>query len=118
MKKRDFILMIGIIAAAVIVWLTAVVFLDGSGGSLRITVDGHVYGMYSLDQDIEIAIGDSNICQIQNGSVSMITADCPDKVCVHSLDISKQGQTIICMPNRVVLEIVDGDMSEVDTISE
>lgn len=72
---------------------------------LHIYVDGAWYGSYSLDTDQEIAIGETNICEIANGSVRMIQADCPDQVCVHTAAISKDGMTIVCLPNRVVLEI-------------
>ena len=115
MKKRDFILISGIILIAFVIWLASSFFYSGESNYLRITVDNEVYGEYELTEDQEIAINDTNICAILHGNASMIFGDCPDKVCVHSLAISKSGQTIICMPNKVVLEIVGSDASQIDT---
>ncbi len=118
MKKRDFILIIMIIFLAAVVWIMTSVLNRGTGGSLLISVDSQKYGVYDLNEDQVISIGDTNACQIQDGEVSMIFGDCPDKVCVHSAGISKNGQTIICMPNKIVLEIVGSKDSQIDTMVE
>lgn len=107
MKKKDMILAAAVLVLAGIVW-AVLRFAPGQTGSvLRITVDGRVYGEYFLDEDRTIEIGDTNTCVIEDGSVSMTKADCPDLICVHTKSIDAGGGTIVCMPNRVVLEIVD-----------
>lgn len=107
MKKKDILLAGVILALAGIVW-AVLRFAPGQAGSkLRITVDGRVYGEYSLEEDRTIRIGDTNTCVIADGAVSMTEADCPDRICVHTKSIDARGGTIVCMPNRVVLEIVD-----------
>ena len=42
----------------------------------------------------------------------MTEADCPDHLCMKQKKISKKGGTIVCLPNRVVLEIIDGKPSD------
>ena len=74
-------------------------------GMLKITVDGEQYGTYSLSKDRTIEINDTNVCEIKDGKVTMTEADCPDKLCVHQKAISTKGGTIVCLPNKVVLEI-------------
>lgn len=116
MKKKDVILAAVILALAGIVW-AVLQFAPGQNGSvLRITVDGQVYGEYSLEEDRTVRIGGTNTCVIADGVVSMTEADCPDLICVHTKSIDARGGTIVCMPNRVVLEIVDpgrdGDMPD------
>ena len=66
-----------------------------------------------------IGIGGTNTCVIANGIVSMTEADCPDLICVHTKSIDARGGTIVCMPNRVVLEIVDprGDGDTPDAVA-
>lgn len=118
MKKRDFILIIMIIFLAAVVWILTSVFNHGTGRQLLISVDNQEYGVYDLDENQVISIGDTNECQIENGEVLMIFGDCPDKVCVHSAGISKSGQTIICMPNKIVLEIVGSEDNQIDTMVE
>ena len=104
MKKRDF-LVIGIVLFLALS-LGAVAFLDMKPAqSLCIFVDGALYGEYSLLENQEIKIGDTNVCEIAEGKVRMIEANCPDQICVHSAEISRDGMTIVCLPNRVVLEI-------------
>ncbi len=48
--------------------------------------------------------GDS-VFEIRDGSVRMVESACPDKLCVRSGWISRPGESIVCLPNRVVLEI-------------
>ena len=72
---------------------------------LRITVSGEEYGSYSLEEDQVIKVGDTNVCEIKDKKVSMISADCPDQLCIHQRTIQLQGETIVCLPNKVVLEI-------------
>ncbi len=39
----------------------------------------------------------------------MKEADCPDKVCVGMRRISKSGETIVCLPHKLVIAIVNAD---------
>ena len=73
---------------------------------------GEEYGTYSLSEDQTIEINDTNVCEIQNGEVNMKEADCPDQLCIHQGPIHIQGETIVCLPNRVVLEITGIDTEE------
>jgi hypothetical protein len=47
--------------------------------------------------------------EISGGRVRMIDSACPDKLCVRSGWISRQGESIVCLPNRVVIEITGGE---------
>ena len=62
-----------------------------------------------LQEEQTIEINDSNLCRIQDGEVNMTEADCPDKLCMHQGPISISGETIVCLPNKVVIEIVGKD---------
>ena len=74
---------------------------------LVIVKDGETFGTYPLTGDRIIEIGDTNICEIRDGEVKMIHAECPDQICVHSAPISKYGGTIVCLPNKIILSIED-----------
>ena len=56
---------------------------------------GEVYGTYSLKENQKISIQDTNVCQIQDGYVTMTEADCPDQICVHTARISEDGGSIV-----------------------
>lgn len=118
MKKKDIVLIFIILVFALAIWLVYGVFFCIPGGRLLIWVDNQEYAAYDLSEDQTVTIGDTNVCRIEDGVVTMIQADCPDQICVHSRGISQNGQTIICLPNKVVLEIAEADESPVDTIAE
>lgn len=78
-----------------------------------ITSDGTELARLPLDTDCVYQIGDTNTIEISGGQVKMIDADCPDKICIHTGKISQSGQTIVCLPNKVVISI-SGENSSVD----
>lgn len=124
MKKKDLFL-IGILLAVGIVGFVVLKGIQKSAVSnqqvLKISVDGEVYGEYSLKDKQEIKIGDTNVCRIEeDGTVSMTEADCPDHLCIKQGKIKQFGESIVCLPNKVVLEIVTGDekSEQIDSIAK
>ena len=85
------------------------------GSTVVISVDGKDVKSFSLYEDTRFVIdgyhGGSNVLVIENGEAYLESASCPDKLCVNMGKISKVGQSIICLPNKVVIEI-RGDSSE------
>lgn len=81
-----------------------------SGSQLEIRIDGVVTERRSLSEDckkqIQTPDGGSNWFEIKNGTVYMREADCHDKICVGMHGISKSGETIVCLPHKLVLAIV------------
>ncbi len=75
------------------------------GGTVVVTVDGELYGEYSLYLDAVYEIEDGNRLVIEGGEAYISHADCPDKTCVNMGKISRVGEKIICLPNRVAVEI-------------
>lgn len=63
--------------------------------------------------DIKTEFGYNKI-EIGDGKVRVIEADCPDKLDVKRGWISNQGEIIVCLPNRMVVEI----KSEKNTVNE
>ena len=47
--------------------------------------------------------------------VRMASSPCPDKVCVKMGLIGRPGETIVCVPNRVVIRIAGMDELELDS---
>lgn len=118
MIKRDLYLVAAILILVGILWAVTSLSKKEEGSTLRISVDNEIYGTYSLSDNQEIKIGNTNVCKIENREAVMISGECPDQVCVHSNPISKKGETIVCMPNRVVLEITEGADADVDIIAQ
>lgn len=111
--RADFVLIaaLGILSVILLV-IPIVTAAKPDSPALLIRVDGKEYGTYSLDNDQTIQIGDTNVCEIQEGKVKMIKADCPDKICLHQNAIDEDGGTIVCLPNKIVLSIVNANVPE------
>ncbi len=93
-----------------------------SGSYVTITVDGKQYGRYRLDEDKEIKIKNAsgkvtNILLIKDNCANMTEANCPDKLCVNQKAISKEKETIVCLPNKVVVTVESDDESDFDAIA-
>lgn len=75
---------------------------DDSVGVSETIVDNT--GAYDSSSDNS---GDNrNIIVIEKGKVSVIDANCPDKICVEHKEIDSVGETIICLPHKLIVEIV------------
>lgn len=108
-KKADVVLSAAVAFAAVALLIFNILSYKG-GKTAVITVDGELFGRYSLqsDQTVEIKSGlGSNTVSIKNGAVTVEAADCPDGYCVSHVSIGKSGETIVCLPHRLVIEIED-----------
>lgn len=105
--KADFVI-IGIMLFMGIVLLFCL-YLSKNGDKVRVYVDGKEYREYSLASDGEYTIcgenNGTNILVIKDGEAYISEASCPDKLCMNMGKIKKGGQSIICLPNKVVIEI-------------
>lgn len=110
-RYRNDILLISIVLAAAIFGVILLSLLRGEGKSVTVSVDGEFFGQYSLfeDREIEIASGENgdkrNLLVISDGVAYVREADCPNHDCVRARGISAEGETIICVPNKVVISI-------------
>lgn len=81
-----------------------------NGALVEVRVDGKLVASYPLGKDAEYDIagvnGGVNHLVIRNGEVWVESASCPDGLCVNMGHIHYEGASIICLPNRVVIEIV------------
>lgn len=121
LRKQDIFLFVGILIIAGLLGLLCHGGKTKQGAVLRVTLAGELYGEYPLDMDTEISVGknfDHNLFSIADGKVQMLEANCPDRYCVKQGSIQMSNETIICLPHRLVLEIVQkqGDDEALDAI--
>lgn len=113
--RYDIILIIGLLVITMVIAM-AVRFTQKTGKTVVVSVDGVVKYTFPLDEDLEFKIegyeGGTNYLVIKDGEAYLTEASCPDLLCVHMGKISSQGQSIICLPNRVVVEIRDDNESD------
>lgn len=67
-------------------------------------------------EDYKLVNLGTNKVRIEPDGVYMENANCPDKLCVHQGKINKAGESIICLPNKIIVEIV-GKKPDVDAVS-
>ena len=104
LKKKEILFILGILAAAALLWAGTHLMDKGDLSTVRITVAGKEYGTYSLAKNQTIKINDTNVCEIKDGQARMISAECPDHLCIKQKAINEKGGTIVCLPNKVVIE--------------
>lgn len=118
--KNDLLLVLCLLAAAGILW--AVISISRSPGTYAlVTVDGAETARYPLSENCEVWIegvrGGKNLLVIHDGSATVTEASCPDKICVHQGPISRSGETITCLPNRVMVTVIGNKREGVDTVA-
>lgn len=122
-KKNDLLLIGGGLVLALVAYLLMTFF---QGQATRnpeavVTIDGEVYGRFSLATDIvekiELPDGSYNLLEIKDGKADITEASCPDGICVNHRAVNKQSQSIVCLPNKVVVEIENGEEAELDAVT-
>ena len=115
MRSTRFWVLIVAAVLAVSLLAAAVVRLASPGGSVaEITVDGQVVERIDLDRVTEgytFMVEDewgSNTIQVEPGRIRVLEADCPDQVCVDQGWIADGTVPIVCLPHKLVIEIVGG----------
>ncbi len=104
-KYKNDLILVGVIIILGLAVLFSVRLTRKNGNTVKIIVDGQLNSEYSLFDNTQIDINGKNILVIEDGFAFVKAADCPDKICVSHKKISKKGETIVCLPNKVVIEI-------------
>ena len=108
LRKADLLLLAAALVFGAV--LAAVLLLRSPGGTVQVRVAGAITAGYPLDRDASYTItgvnGGTNLLVIEDGAARIEEASCPDGVCVHTGRIRRNGQSIVCLPNQVVVEIV------------
>lgn len=108
----DLILVLVIIAIATV----ALVYLrcfKPEGEYVKVIIDGKEAGVYSLLSDEEVLIETEggaffNKLIIKDGYAYVAEANCADEICVEHRPISKSGETIVCLPHKLVI-VIEGE---------
>lgn len=113
MRKGDIALII-IAVIFLVLWLIP----KPQGSTVIVSLNGEVYKEVSLNENsvipIETEFG-KNTVFIENGEVFVADANCPDGLCEKDR-ISKSGESIVCLPNRLSVTVGGKNKEEVDVI--
>lgn len=121
--RNDIIFIAGLVLVSAIGLLYLFVFRQG-GNTVKVTVDGETYGIHSLSEDVseDIITGKDNEhlnrFVIRDGKAYMEYASCPDGICVSHRPVFRDGESIVCLPNRVVITVItDGNTDSPDIVA-
>ncbi|GAB6118775.1 MAG: Uncharacterized protein XD65_0961 [Caldanaerobacter subterraneus] len=125
MKKGDILIMLFVVVLAIglLVFYKISTTQHYHHKYAVIMVDGKIYKEISLEdvnyrEEIPIVTKyGTNVLLVKDGRVQVIDAECPDKICMKEGFIDKPGQSIVCLPFRMVVEIRGVKNAEVDQVS-
>ncbi len=103
MKKGDIVIIVSV-AAAFIASVVLLIGLSGQGSTVTVKQNNEIVYSEKLSYDVTVTL-DTNTVVIKDGIVYMSNATCKNQVCVNSGKISKKGESIVCLPNKVIVEI-------------
>lgn len=110
-KIADIILIVSLVVLSLV--LILVFWLGGKTGEyVVVTVNGEEVGTYSLAIDGEYQLnGGTNTLVIKSGKAYIGHANCPDKLCINQGKVSRTGERIVCLPNKITVTVI-GDAED------
>ena len=99
-------------AMALFLWLTR-----QAGGTVSVQVDGKVVMELPLGEDRSLVLGEgehTNTLVIRDGTAQVVEASCPDKICVGQGAIQYTGESIVCLPHKLVITVQGGLSPDID----
>ena len=116
LRLRDVFIIVSMIAAVFVFYA----LLPESGGETAVVShDGIVVAEIPLGSSGEYVFPQvpDMVFTAGDGAVSVKESNCGDKTCMRTGKISKRGEAIICVPNKIVVEIKGSSKeSDVDAV--
>ena len=103
MKKADIKLIICLLAVGVIS-LAVVLLCSKNGKTVVITQNNKEIYRASINEDKVIDL-ETNVIEIKNGKVDVISAVCKNQICTKHKPIFKKGEQIACIPNKILITV-------------
>ena len=124
MKKKDIIIIVLVLLAAMALWLISQLALGTEASSVVVLLDGEevlrkplvINNTYEIRQDD----GSLNVICVENGAVFMQEANCRDGLCIRQGKMKNGAKTIVCLPHKIVVQLTGdapvSDDSDLDII--
>lgn len=114
-------ILVGFIITLGVLSLVALNHLRQPGDQVIIEVNGQIVQQLDLKASQEItatgSIGKTTI-KIDQGEAQVIHSDCPEKICIKTGKITRTGEIIVCVPNKVVVKIAGKANNQFDVITQ
>ncbi len=92
-----------------------------AGGYVSVRVDGEPVMELPLGEDTRIVLGEgehTNTLVIENGAAQVVEASCPDQICVNQGAVRYAGESIVCLPHKLVVTVEGGRANDVDATAK
>ncbi len=123
-RRRNDIILVCVLLAAAFLGGVYLFVARPMGDTVKVTVAGEIFGEYPLWEDItkDIYSGEDgsghNRLVIKDGKAFVETATCPDGICSSHRPICRDGESIICLPHKVVISVSSANGGEVPNTEE
>jgi hypothetical protein len=107
--------------ALLVITLISIQTYARGGGTPEIMIEAEQQWIYPLDAEATVRVPGplgETVVEIKDGAVRVISSPCPEKICIKTGRISKPGQWIACLPNRVFISIRGKRSEQPDAISQ
>jgi len=119
LTRNDKILILGLVTVASF-FFVRLFFISSEGSQALIKVGNSPAQRISLRMDriinLEGEKGKVTI-EVKDGRVSVVESSCLQKICVNTGWVNKPGQSIICLPNKVLVTIEGKETLGIDGVS-
>lgn len=85
-------------------------YFNTPGLKVRVLRDNIVIDELSLSEDTKREYdnnGEVNTLVIKDNAADVISANCENQICVDSKTISNVGESIVCLPHKLIFEVVE-----------
>ncbi len=115
LRRNDILFIAALLTVVAIIGVCLYLFRS-EGDAVSVSIGGEVVATYPLDvdrvEDIHTDGGGHNRLIIKDGKAYVETASCPDGICAAHKPIHRQGESIVCLPNRVVITVVTTESTD------
>lgn len=122
-KKSDIVIILSVLAAAFLFLLWTSLGKENSDAVAEIYVDGELYQSidlsqveepYLLELDAQLHV----VLEVSPDGIRFVESECPDKICIHTGELTSPPDYAACLPARVAVKIVStSDQTELDGIA-
>ena len=120
-RNKEIIAVLILVLIAVVSFVCIRFFVEGEGKYVKVYVNEKLTKTFDLTKDreyfIETKLG-YNLLIINNEKARILDADCPNKICVDKGYISKNDESIICLPHHVVVTVESSEDKDVDAVAD
>ena len=88
-----------------------------TGGTVSVQIDGKAVMELPLSEDTQIVLGEgehTNTLVIAGGKAQVVEASCPDRICVGQGAVQYAGESVVCLPHKLVITVQGGPPPDID----